>query len=175
MDLDISFDGKAMCTPVYIQADAQEQLLLSEGVCRQLEILQYHPEVEPWRGGGPRNRASAGGSGLGHQGKGISEDTQPARDTGSPALERVEVPTVRILLVRSVHLLPHQGATVQVQIDSGDKLCQPESVFNPTGCSCSVEAGTMVGEACAVAVIEPSPCSSSWTACRRVISLPSGV
>ena len=50
MDLDITFKGKTMCTPVYIKADAQEQLLLS-GVCRQLGIFQYHPEVEPWKGG----------------------------------------------------------------------------------------------------------------------------
>ena len=27
--------------------DAKEQLLLSEGVCRQLEIIQYHPDVVP--------------------------------------------------------------------------------------------------------------------------------
>ena len=33
MDLDISFDGMMMQTPVYIKLDAQEQLLLSEGVC----------------------------------------------------------------------------------------------------------------------------------------------
>ena len=40
-----------MCTPVYIKMDAQDQLLLAEGVCRQLGIVSYHPEVETWRGG----------------------------------------------------------------------------------------------------------------------------
>ena len=30
--LDITFDGKTMCTPVYIKINAQEQLLLSERV-----------------------------------------------------------------------------------------------------------------------------------------------
>ena len=34
-----------MKTPVYIKADAPEQLLLGEGVCRQLEIVSYHPKV----------------------------------------------------------------------------------------------------------------------------------
>ena len=46
MDLDVTFDGKTMCTPIYITMDAHDQLLLSEGVCRQLGIIHYHPEVE---------------------------------------------------------------------------------------------------------------------------------
>ena len=50
MDLDISLDGKTMCTPTYIKMDAREQLLLSEGVCRQLNILTYHADVQTWRG-----------------------------------------------------------------------------------------------------------------------------
>ena len=47
MDLDISFGGTTMRTPVYIKMDAPEQLLLSEGVCRQLDIISYHPGVVP--------------------------------------------------------------------------------------------------------------------------------
>lgn len=39
MDLDVLFDGKVTHTAVYIKMDAQDQLLLSEGVCRQLGIL----------------------------------------------------------------------------------------------------------------------------------------
>ena len=31
-----------MKTPVYIKMDAKEQLLLSEGVCRQLGVVTYH-------------------------------------------------------------------------------------------------------------------------------------
>ena len=50
MDLDITFAGVTMLTPVYIKLDASEQLLLSEGVCRQLNILSYHPNVT-----GPKN------------------------------------------------------------------------------------------------------------------------
>ena len=34
-----------MNTPVYIKLDAPEQLLLVEGVCRQLNIITYHPPV----------------------------------------------------------------------------------------------------------------------------------
>ena len=45
MDLDVTFDGRTMRTPVYIKLDTPEPLLLSEGVCRQLRILDYHPSV----------------------------------------------------------------------------------------------------------------------------------
>ena len=45
MDLDISFNGKTMCTPVYIKMDSQEALLLSEGVSRQLGMVTYHSGV----------------------------------------------------------------------------------------------------------------------------------
>ena len=50
MDLEITFDDKTMCTPVYIKMDAADQLLLSEGVCRQLGVVTFHPKVEQWRG-----------------------------------------------------------------------------------------------------------------------------
>ena len=36
MDLDIIFDSRTVCIPVYIKMNAQDQLLLAEGVCRQL-------------------------------------------------------------------------------------------------------------------------------------------
>ena len=45
IDMNITFDGMTMRTPVYVKLDAPEQLLLSEGVCRQLRIITYHPEV----------------------------------------------------------------------------------------------------------------------------------
>ena len=52
VDLDITFHGRTMKTPVYVKMDAKEQLLLSEGVCRQLGIVSYHEEVTPDQGGG---------------------------------------------------------------------------------------------------------------------------
>ena len=45
MEMDISFAGKTLRTTVYIKMDAVDQLLLSEGVCRQLGIVAYHPSV----------------------------------------------------------------------------------------------------------------------------------
>ena len=51
MDLDVTFDGTTMKTPIYVKADAPEQLLLAEGVCRQLKIIMYHPNVLGPKGG----------------------------------------------------------------------------------------------------------------------------
>ncbi len=51
MELDITFQDKAIKTTVYIKMDAHDQLLLSERVCRQLGVISYHSEVEKWRGG----------------------------------------------------------------------------------------------------------------------------
>ena len=47
MDLEISFDDKVVKTPIYIKMDAHDQLLLSEGVCSQLGIVEYHENVWP--------------------------------------------------------------------------------------------------------------------------------
>ena len=48
MDLDVSFGGVTMQTPVYIKMGAPDQLLLSKGVCRQLGLISYHPDVQQW-------------------------------------------------------------------------------------------------------------------------------
>ena len=45
LDLDICFDGVTMRNPIYVKLDAADQLLLGEGVCRQLKIISYHPSV----------------------------------------------------------------------------------------------------------------------------------
>lgn len=57
MDMDISFGGRAMCTPVYLKMNAHDPFLLSKGVCYQLGILKYHPDVKP-QGGTGLNKSS---------------------------------------------------------------------------------------------------------------------
>ena len=49
IDIDVAFQDKTMKTTVYVKMDVSEDLLLSEGVCRQLGILTYYPEVQPLR------------------------------------------------------------------------------------------------------------------------------
>lgn len=45
MEMDITFEGKTLRTTVYVKMDAFNQLLLSEGVCRQLDMGMYHPSL----------------------------------------------------------------------------------------------------------------------------------
>ena len=84
-----------MTTPVYIKFDAHDHLLLSEGVCRQLGIITYHPSAEPWRGG----RKS-----VEHQ-------------LTKPTEEKVNVPRITIRLVSSLRIPPQKGVVVPVCVD----------------------------------------------------------
>ena len=45
VDLDSTFGDTTMNTPVYIKMDSLEPLLLAEGVCRQLGVISYLPDV----------------------------------------------------------------------------------------------------------------------------------
>ena len=47
MDVDISFGDKQVHTTIYMKLEATDPLLLSEAICRQLEIIHYHPNVKP--------------------------------------------------------------------------------------------------------------------------------
>ena len=58
MDFDISFNDATVRTLIYIKMDATTPLLLSEGVCRQLGIIAYHPDVlKLVKGNRPPSRA----------------------------------------------------------------------------------------------------------------------
>ena len=61
MDLDIAFQDRTMKTPVYVKMNASEPLLLSEGMCHQLGIISYHPDVKPGHGEKDTDRANTGG------------------------------------------------------------------------------------------------------------------
>ena len=50
--MDLTID-KVLTTLVYVQMDAFDQLLLSEGVCSQLGMVTYHLQVEVWRDRNP--------------------------------------------------------------------------------------------------------------------------
>ena len=103
MIMNIAFSGTTIHTPVYIKLDAPEQLLLSEGVCRQLGIITYHPEVT--RRSGPTERTRRRGK---HQSRAApseertesgtatltSGDTQQSR--AAPSEERTESGTATL-------------------------------------------------------------------------------
>ena len=46
LDLDVNFDDKMINTPIYVKMDAYDDLLLSEGVCRHLGIVNYRPSIK---------------------------------------------------------------------------------------------------------------------------------
>ena len=83
---------------MYIKVDAADKLLLSEGVSRLLGIVQYHPNVQVWRGG-RKNKKSA------------------------TMTDRTNVPSVRVDLVRSVRVLPHQSVVVPIEAVGMEGVC----------------------------------------------------
>ena len=122
MDLEITFDGKTMCTPIYMKMDAADQLLLSEGVCRQLGVVTFHPNVEQWRGCSKKARQNptssftaqsensppATSNPESHDSSSSSSSTETPGSTEPSVTTEAKVPAVRVNLVQSVHLLPHQ-------------------------------------------------------------------
>ena len=107
MDLTISFAGQMLTTPVYIKLDAEEPLLLSEGVCRQLGIIQYHPDVEV-RSLKQRQKAASATVTIIEDSDG-SAKTEPGDDS--------MVPIISVRLVQSLRLPPGHCAVVPVSVD----------------------------------------------------------
>ena len=105
MELEISFQGKVMKTMVYIKMDAPDQLLLSEGVSRQLGTVTCHPSLH--QPGQTQNIVDS-----------------PVCESKSSNKQTTVVPCVRISLVNSMKLPPGQSALVPVRVE-GD--------FNPAG------------------------------------------
>ena len=104
MDLTISFDGRMLTTPVYIKMDAEEPLLLSEGVCRQLGIIQYHPDVEVHS--------------LKERRKAVYAATAEKTDrSSSTPKEDAVVPMVSVRLVHCLRLPAGYSAVVPVTAD----------------------------------------------------------
>ena len=194
MDHDIAFNEKTMTTPVYIKMDAHDQLLLSEGVCRQ-----YHLSVECWRGGKRSTRSEFSKKNTA-SGKQLPDPSESA--PGRP--EEAKVPTVRVSLIQSVKLLPHQKI-VEVTLAcreevNGPYLLEPAEpecgvqadqallhvtddreilavVTNPTGQSMVLEEGSTLGEAAAVTLVsstssmeEPSDSARGDATMRRIQS-----
>ena len=71
-----------------MKLDAHDPLLLSEGVCRQLGIITYHPDVVI-----------------------LEKDKKKSGE-----VEEVVVPMVRVQLLQSVRILPQQSMTVRVTL-----------------------------------------------------------
>ena len=79
-----------MSTAVYVKMDANDQLLLFEGVCIQLGIVTYHHDVRP----------------------GNMQPTTPLATNNTEAI----VPMVRVNLLQSVKLPPQSSTVVQAKV-----------------------------------------------------------
>jgi hypothetical protein len=155
MDLDITFGGKTMCTPVYIKMDAHDPLLLSEGVCSQLGIVSYHPNVE--------SQAPTAGS---------EEAVVPT--VRVCLLQSVSIPAGQCALIpvqvegacppRGPLLLDYDSSVEQTTgLQVEDALLQPDQdgfatlcVSNSRGFTGLVEEGTVLGRAAEAVVVEPA-------------------
>ncbi len=114
MEMELTFQEKTLKTPIYVKMDAQDQLLLSEGACRQLGIVTYHPEAQVWRGGKAR------------------------RIQRSEQKDRARVPTVRVRQLTTVRIPPRHSTVVAVRAGQDPKqllLEQTQSISLPLGSS----------------------------------------
>ena len=99
LELDIMFAERKMTTPVYVKMDPCDQLLLSEGVCRQLRVLQYYPFVL--------------------QCSGEDDSVELAGKSKVQSSEATTmVPTVQVRLLQSQAVPPLQRVAVEVKTDS---------------------------------------------------------
>ena len=169
-DLDIMYGEKVLRTPVYVKVDAHDPLLLSEGVCRQLGIIVYHPDVVP-----------------------LEKDK---RKTEEVQLEEAVVPMVRVQLLHSVRILPQQSVVVnvkpmntiaatestwllepegslrQIGIHPKETLIRPMTdvklvITNSSGFTQRLEEGLVVGTMEAVSVVDPCTTPEVLTMVRR--------
>ena len=89
-----------MVTPIYIKMDAPDQLLLSEGVCRQLGIVGYHESVGPWpsrlRSTRKENKLSVH---SGVEGDGLSGVTAVEKTKSRDVLKQAQVRSSSLLTI----------------------------------------------------------------------------
>ena len=140
--------------------DAHDQLLLSEGVCRQLGILTYHPDIKAKKSGSPDEQESEGVA------------TVPT--IRMCLLQSVRVPAGRSVLA-PVHfqgsdlsgksMLLEHGPSLEEStgLQLEDALVRPADdgiayvrICNSSGFTSKITGGTVVGAA--VEATEVSPC-----------------
>ena len=87
LDLGITFDGEMVNTPVHLKMDSAEELLLSEGMCRQFQIIRYHSDV-------------------------ICEKNAVKKSSSDCV-----VPLIRVRLTQSGRILPNQRRMIAVELE----------------------------------------------------------
>ena len=112
-------------------------LLLSEGVCHQLGILKYHPDVKP------------------------QEEMPGLEDSQSVSATEAAVPMVRVQLVESTKVLPQQSTAVSVKLDgfrgsTGPWMLEPDLKMRKSGLCMEPSLFEVVQDEAQVIVIIPT-------------------
>ena len=188
IELEIAFAGKTLLTSVYVKMDAHDQLLLSEGVCSQLGILEYHKDVWPGRDLHSTVTSQTADIDQTNQETNAVQCSQGTADrTGVPPTR-----TYQVRLQRPVTIPANKVVSVPVEVEedcfrvgplllecdeSIAKNCgltveetffQPTEeglsslkVYNVSGFTERMEEGTILGKAVEACTVEPSEeCSS---------------
>ena len=146
VDLDITFQDRTMKTPVYVKLDAKEQLLLLEGVCRQLGIVTYHGVVEP----GQKAAGDERGNGVGGE---------------------VRIPTVRVTLVQTVRLKPGGNAVFGVRLVRDTGGLGVKLAGTGVGCKTEDECGCSESDGLRPLLLKSSPQLQAITGVKIISSL----
>ena len=101
-----------LITPIYIKTDVHDQLLLSEGVCSQLGILEYHKNVWP-------------GHELG---------TDVLNTSGEAAVTLVR--TFRVSLSKPVIIPTNKSTVVPVRVESDTDINSVPLLLEGNGATC---------------------------------------
>ena len=155
MDLKVTFDDKTIVTPIYIKMNAHDQLLLSEGICSQLGILEYHKNV--WPGHELLSDSSARSSeavvpAVRIFRVSLSEPvTIPANKTSVVAVRmefNKDVNSVPLLLEGSGATCKGTGLIIQrTLLQPGDDGTACLKIHNVGGLTERIEEGTLLGDA----------------------------
>ena len=155
MEMEIAFQDKTIATTVYIKMDAVDELLLSEGVCRQLGIVTYHPSVVPRKTTKPKAAMVPSIKVSLIQ----SLKLPPSQSALVPVkLESCTAVTDEMLLIEGQHLLKETGLVLEDAIvDTPRDGITQLVIVNMSGLTQRVPEGTIVGEAQAAEVVTPEP------------------
>ena len=130
---------KTMLTPVYVKMDAQDLLLLSEGVCRQLGIVSYHSQVQ--------QKHTVSNSSNGNIVKLIQTVRLPPQKISVVAVQLEKGEDFSQMVVE-----PSPEFRNDEDISFGESLVKITAegrafipISNPTGSSLKLEEGTCVG------------------------------
>ena len=171
MEMEITFEGKTLTTKVYIKMDAVDQLLLSEGVCRQLGMVTYHPSLVSRRT--PKRKEVAAVPSI-RVSLVQSLKLPPSQSALVPIrLDSCAVKEDQTLLIEGEQFLDRTGLVLENAVVSASRDGTAHLVItNMTGFTQRVPEGTVVGDAQIAEVVttEPGPIDASSADVRRLSS-----